>query len=101
MSRKVSFSGKISLWLLAVTYGIVIACVASIGFVVESNATQTQQKVCDTLRINIRTSVELTLYFRSITEGVPIEELRPTALGKTVANDLRREYEAVCNAPLD
>lgn len=99
-SRKITLSG-VSVWLLAVTYALVILTVASIGFVVESNATQTQTRVCETLAVNIQSQVELTLYVRAIEEGTTTDKLKPTKIGQAIADDLLAEYEEVCGAPLD
>lgn len=86
---------------LLLSYIILVLSVGFIGWVVEHNANQTQARVCSALEAQIKVNVELTLYARALKEDKPLEELRPTLVGRQIAKDLRNFYTEVCDAPLD
>lgn len=87
--------------LLAASYVILIVGISAIGWIVEHNSTQTQERVCAALGTQIRVNVELSLYARALSEGTTVDQLRPTDTGQAVANDIRQQYAEVCDAAVD
>lgn len=83
--------------LLVISYALIVISVTSIGLIVEHNSTQTQERVCEALRLDIITSASLAVYIRSVSEGVPVKDLAPTADGQRLVNDLNARYGEVCN----
>ena len=82
--------------LLVISYALIVISVTSIGLS-EHNSTQTQERVCAALRLDIITSASLAVYIRSVSEGVPVKDLAQTADGQRLINDLNARYGEVCN----
>lgn len=88
-------------WALLASYVILVVSVFSIGWIVEHNATQMQDRQCATLAAQIHVNVELTLYARALLEGKEsITNLTPTDGGQEIANEIRAKYQEVCGVPL-
>lgn len=66
-SRGLFSAANVSLGLLAISYLIMVANMVALGFLIESNATQTQDKVCATTRAQIVVSLETVTYLREVT----------------------------------
>lgn len=83
------------------SYVLLVASVLTIGWMVEHNADQTQDRQCGIFRAQVKINTELVLYTRAIKEGSTVKELEPTKAGQEVAGGLRRLYGEVCDGPLD
>lgn len=84
-----------------VSYILLVASVAVIGWIVESNASQTQNRQCAALAAQIRINVELVLYTRALLDGKEsLGDLAPTPAGQELADDVRKQYIEVCDAAL-